>query len=180
MHAPNYDDKPTTPKLISFVGRSNSGKTTLITQLIPVFCRFGLRVGSIKHTHHDLTFDEPGKDSWKHRQAGSSRVLLLNNQGMAMYSDPLPEYNINKLSKDYFSGFDLVFSEGFKNEKCLKVEVYRPENNKTPLYLDSGFEIQAVISNIQPNTKLPFLPIDNHKIIVQWICDHLKIEIETV
>lgn len=177
MNVSKQDNTKLLPKLISFVGRSNSGKTTLITQLIPIFCQHGLKVGSIKHTHHDLTFDQPGKDSWKHRQAGSSRVLLLNNQGMAMYSDPLPEYNIINLTEDYFLNFDLVISEGFKKEKCLKVEVYRPENKKTPLYLDPAFEIQAVISNQQLDTTLPFLQIDNHREIFQWICNRLKIRI---
>ncbi len=68
-----------TPCILSIVGKSNSGKTTFITNLITLFCQSDIKVGTIKHTHHDLIFDQPGKDSWKHRQAGSSRVMVISS-----------------------------------------------------------------------------------------------------
>ena len=78
-------DQP--PSLVSFVGRSNSGKTTLLTKLIPKFKQLGLTVGTIKNTHHDVEFDKPGKDSWQYSQSGSDRVLVSSGKKLAVFSE---------------------------------------------------------------------------------------------
>ena len=131
------------PLYFSIVGRSGSGKTSLITRLLPLFVDLGLKVGTIKHTHHDVKLDKQGKDSWKHNQAGSSQVLLITNNKMALYTDFDPETSLAEICQRWFQDFDLVISEGFKNQDGLKVEITRKENNRTPLFSDPLYLFRA-------------------------------------
>ena len=163
------------PKLISFVGRSNSGKTTFITQIIPKFTALGLRVGSIKNTHHVVDFDKPGKDSWKHAQSGSSRVVVTSAGSLAVYEKTETRPSAVDLSIQWFQGFDLVISEGFKNDNCLKIEVFREANKKTPLYTDPAYNIQAVISDNAQTGSIPHFHFADLEQIVDWIRQQLAI-----
>jgi len=163
------------PKLIAIVGKSNSGKTTLITRLIPLFCEIGLKVGTIKHTHHHVELDKPGKDSWKHRRAGSQRVLMLTGSNMAMFADLKSEPTLMELASTYFSDLDIIISEGFKNEDCLKIEVFRAANEKSPLYLEPEYQIQALITDQPLDAPIPVFGMDDIKEIFQWICRKLKV-----
>ncbi|MCP4753361.1 MAG: molybdopterin-guanine dinucleotide biosynthesis protein B [Proteobacteria bacterium] len=163
------------PKLISFVGRSDSGKTTLLTRLIPLFSELGLKTGTVKHTHHQVEFDQPGKDSWKHRQAGSSRVLLLNDAKLALFADLAAQPSLREIANEWFADFDLVVSEGYKNEECLKIEVYRQANRKPPLYPNPAFDIQALVSDASPSIPLPHFGLDDAQGVFQWICRQLKL-----
>jgi molybdopterin-guanine dinucleotide biosynthesis adapter protein len=163
------------PKLVAIVGKSNSGKTTLITRLLPLFSQSGLKVGSIKHTHHQVELDKPGKDSWKHRSAGSSRVLLITGSNLALFSKVDSDPTLKELAELYFSDLDLVVSEGFKNEDCLKLEIFRSSNNKSPLYLDPNYQIQAVICDSPPKVSIPVFGLDDIQEIYVWICRKLNI-----
>jgi molybdopterin-guanine dinucleotide biosynthesis protein B len=167
--------QPNPPKLVSFVGRSNSGKTTLVTSLIPRFKELGLTIGTIKNTHHDVEFDNPGKDSWKYAQSGSDRVLVSSGKKLAVYSDAPADKTLKSLVADWFDGFDLVISEGFKNEDCFKIEVFRSETGKTPLYQDPTYQIQAVISDIPPTRNLPYFEFQESDRLIAWICQKLQI-----
>lgn len=154
---------------VSFIGRSNSGKTTLISRLIPVLRSKNLRIGTIKHTHHQAEFDKPGKDSWTHRNAGSEQTLVMSHQQMALYTDRPAHFSLEKAVQRWFSDFDLVISEGFKNEPGLKIEVFRHTTNKEPLYLDPGFEVQALVSDQKPLSKIPFFRFVDIEMICDWI-----------
>lgn len=170
-----YKQESMEPKLISFVGRSNSGKTTLITSLIPLFCQLGLNVGTIKHTHHQVEFDKPDKDSGKHKRAGSSQVLLLSNSKMALFSELKTQPSLLEAVAKWFPDFDLIISEGFKREGNFKIEVYRQSNNKTPLYLDPSFDIKALVSDFPLRIPLPYFHLNNVQGIYDWICQQLQI-----
>lgn len=163
------------PKLVAIIGKSNSGKTTLITRLIPLFRQKGLRIGTIKHTHHQVEFDKPGKDSWKHRSAGSSKVLLLTESKMALFSELKSKPTLKDLVNAYFLNMDIVLSEGFKNEDCLKIEIHRSANGKSPLYLNSKYQIHAIISDQTPAIALPYFKLDAIDQIHKWICQKLSI-----
>ncbi|MBU3913960.1 molybdopterin-guanine dinucleotide biosynthesis protein B [bacterium] len=166
------------PRVLSIVGKSNSGKTTFITRLIPLFCQVNLKVGTIKHTHHDLIFDQPGKDSWKHKQAGSSRVMVISSSTMAIYDDYSTEKTLKETAEDWFLGFDLVISEGFKHEDCLRIEVHRSANGKEPLYLNPDNGISALISDTQPlSYSIPHFDINDAEAVFQWICKKFDFKI---
>ncbi len=164
-----------TPKLVSFVGRSNSGKTTLLTKIIPLLKKQGLSIGTIKNTHHDVEFDVPGKDSWKYRDSGSDRTLVSSGKKIAIFAESNYQSSLNELAATWFDDMDLVISEGFKNEKCLKIEVVRSANNKSPLYQESIFEIDAIVTDIALDTTLPTFHFDELDSIVNWICKTLSL-----
>lgn len=164
-----------TPKVISIVGRSGSGKTTLITQLLPRFKAKGIKVGTIKHTHHDVEQDKPGKDSWKHRESGSDQVLLVTGKKITIHTENKPEHGVNELSEKWFQGFDLVISEGFKQENCLKVEVSRRETKKTPLCIDPSFCIEAVVADYKIDTNTEFFNLNDIDGVFNWMLKWLKL-----
>lgn len=164
------------PKILSVVGRSGSGKTTLITRLIPYFVEADIKVGTVKHTHHNVEFDKPNKDSWRHRAAGASQVLLLSDEKMALFRDREHESDLRQITKRWFSDFDLVVSEGFKDENCLKLEVARKGNRKRPLYLTHSYNIQALICDYAPpKESIPVFSLEEPQNAFHWICKELDL-----
>ncbi len=163
------------PKLVSFVGRSNSGKTTLLTKLIPLFKQLGFSVGMIKNTHHDVEFDKPGKDSWKYAQSGSDRILVSSGKKIAIFSQSDEKTTLYQLAERWFSDVDLVISEGFKNEDCFKIEVIRAANQKTPLFDNPKYQIDGIVSDINLKTSLPSFGFGDLDKIVHWICTSLEL-----
>lgn len=112
-----------TPPIVSIVGRSNSGKTTLIEKLIPVLRQRGYRIGTIKHTHHPIAVDRSGKDSARHRNAGAATVILASPGQIAMFKAAASE-SLNPLIR-FFDDVDLLITEGYKREPMPKIEVLR-------------------------------------------------------
>jgi len=134
----------TSPPVLSIVGRSNSGKTTLLVKLIGELTDQGLRIGSIKHSHHQPEMDSPGKDSWRHKQAGAIGSMLVGPERLMMVTDvdvgglnaqSAPEQSVSKqsvpekLAARYFSDFDLVLVEGYAGMQGAKIEVVRGERS---------------------------------------------------
>jgi molybdopterin-guanine dinucleotide biosynthesis protein B len=162
--------------MIGFVGRSGSGKTTLLTKIIPEFRKRNIRVGTIKHTHHEVMFDSIGKDSWKHRQAGAGKVMLLSDREMAFFSAQENPVDIDMMRDKWFSDCDLLIIEGFKKSSVLKIEVYRTENKKTPLYPDPDFSIDAVITDAEPPFPVPHFAFTEIDKIIDWVCGKLNLD----
>ncbi len=162
-------------KAVAFVGRSGSGKTTLITRLIPELTKLNLKVGSLKHTHQkEKSFDHSGKDSWKHRQAGAGQVMLLSEVETAIFAERDHALTIEAIKEKWFSDYDLLVIEGFKNEPILKVEVYRTANPKSPLYNDPAFSINALVTDASPPFPLPHFNFDQIDELITWILHHLS------
>jgi len=111
------------PAIVSIVGRSESGKTTLIEKLIPVLTQRGYRIGTIKHTHHAIDIDRSGKDSARHRTAGAETVMLASPGRIAMFKATASEA-LDGLIR-YFDDLDLLITEGYKRENKPKIEVLR-------------------------------------------------------
>jgi molybdopterin-guanine dinucleotide biosynthesis protein B len=148
-------------KIIGLAGWSGAGKTTLLTRLIPHFNAQRLRVSVIKHAHHHFDVDVPGKDSWRHREAGAAEVLVSSEKRWALMhelrgaSEPrLPEL-LEKLSP-----VDLVVVEGFKREPHRKIEVHRAANGKALLFPDDP-GIVGIATDIAVETRLPTVHLDD-------------------
>jgi molybdopterin-guanine dinucleotide biosynthesis protein B len=148
-------------KVIGLAGWSGAGKTTLLTRAIPHLLKDGLRVSVIKHAHHAFDVDVPGKDSWKHREAGASEVLVSSSQRWALMhelrgaAEPrLPEL-LAKMSR-----VDLVVVEGFKREPHRKIEVYRAANEKPLLFPDDP-GIVGIATDTAVETTLPTAHLDD-------------------
>lgn len=162
-------------KVFGIAGRSGSGKTTLLEQLLPRFKARGLTVSIIKHTHHGFDIDKPGKDSWRHREAGAQEVMLACNARWALMRElrDEPEPDLNALLAR-LAPCDLVLVEGFKQEPVPKLEVYRPAWGQPPLYPERA-DISAVATDAVLDTRLPCLPLNEPEVIVQFIISHLNL-----
>lgn len=160
-------------KVFGFAGWSGSGKTTLIEKLIPVFVGRGLRVSLVKHAHHSFDLDQPGKDSWRHRQAGASEVLVSSSRRWAIVHElrgapePTLEQHMRRLSP-----CDLLLVEGFKREPIPKLEVYRAALGEALLHPHDD-SIVAIASDRRLETRLPQFDLDDVARIAAFILGHL-------
>ncbi len=113
------------PALVAIVGKSDSGKTTLIERLLPELRKLGLRVGTVKHDAHGFEIDHPGKDSWRHGQAGAEAYAISSPGRLAFVARLDEELPLGALARRYFDGFDLVLAEGYKRSAAHRIEVFR-------------------------------------------------------
>jgi molybdopterin-guanine dinucleotide biosynthesis protein B len=149
-------------RVIGVAGWSGSGKTTLITKVIPVLVGRGLKVATIKHAHHEFDIDRPGKDSWLHREAGASEVVVASSRRWALVHElrnegepPLAEL-LAKLSP-----VDLVIIEGFKRHAHPKLEIYRAAVGKPLIYPQDDCIVAIASDQPLPQAQLPVLMLDD-------------------
>lgn len=159
-------------KVFGFAGWSGSGKTTLIEQVIPEITRRGLRVSVIKHAHHGFDIDKPGKDSWRHREAGASEILLISDERWVLMhelrGEPEPDLDA-QLAR--LSPCDLVLVEGFKAVQIPKLEVHRPAVGK-PLQYQDNPAIVAIATDVPVDAPLPRLDINDPAAVAVFILQH--------
>jgi len=157
------------PFIIGFAGFSDSGKTTLIEQLIPLLRAQGVCVSLIKHAHHNFDIDVPGKDSYRHRQAGAHEVLITSAHRWALLHElrNAPEPTLDEqLAR--LSPCDLVIVEGFKFAAIPKIEVHRPGQGKEALWPNDA-HIVAVATDAALHTTLPQLDINQPQQVADFI-----------
>jgi molybdopterin-guanine dinucleotide biosynthesis protein B len=148
-------------KVIGLAGWSGAGKTTLLSRVIPHLLAQGLRVSVIKHAHHEFDVDVPGKDSWVHRQAGATEVLVSSSRRWALMhelrgaGEPRLAELLAKMSQ-----VDLVVVEGFRREPLRKIEVHRAANNKPLLFPDDP-GIVGIATDATIETRLPTAHLDD-------------------
>lgn len=164
-------------KVIGFAGYSGSGKTQLVERLIPALKLRGLRVSVAKHAHHNFDIDHPGKDSWRHREAGAFEVVVASDRRLALmreFERPA-ELSVHHLIAELYDGVDWVLVEGFKSSNLLKIEVWRPESGKPARYPDDDF-IVAIATNapdqLPQATLRPVLDLDDPDAVAQWLVDN--------
>jgi molybdopterin-guanine dinucleotide biosynthesis protein B len=135
-------------KLFGLAGWSGAGKTTLIETLLSEMVARGLRVSTVKHAHHGFDIDHPGKDSYRHRVAGATEVLVVSDERWALLHERRggPEPTLEALVAR-LGAVDLVLVEGFKKAPHAKIEVFRPALGKPPLWPDDS-SIAAVASDV--------------------------------
>jgi molybdopterin-guanine dinucleotide biosynthesis protein B len=162
-------------KTFGFAGWSGSGKTTLIEKLIPLFGQRGLRVSLIKHAHHTFDVDHPGKDSYRHRQAGAAEVLVTSSRRWVLMhelrgaAEPSFEEQVKRLSP-----CDLLIVEGFKHAPIPKLEVWRSVTGEGMLHPNDP-HIVAVASDAKVDTRLPLLDLNDAAAIADFIVRHQKL-----
>ncbi|MFC1918544.1 molybdopterin-guanine dinucleotide biosynthesis protein B [Chloroflexota bacterium] len=115
------------PPIVSIVGNSESGKTTLIEKLIQELKSREYRVATIKHTHGAMTFDQPDKDSWRHLQAGSEATAVSSPDKVVLIRPVASDVPLDRLAQLFGEDYDIILAEGFKQDNAPKVEVYRKE-----------------------------------------------------
>jgi molybdopterin-guanine dinucleotide biosynthesis protein B len=157
-------------RLIGLVGWSGSGKTTLLSKLIPLIVARGVTVSTIKHAHHEFDVDTPGKDSWVHRQAGATEVLVASDRRFALMHELRgePEPGLNDLLAR-LTPVDLVFVEGFKRDPYRKIEIHRPKLGKNLLAPDDPWIIAVASPEPIAGVALQWLPLDQPAAIADFI-----------
>ena len=146
------------PQIISIVGRSQSGKTTLIERLIPVLKGRGYKIGTIKHSHHIFDFDKTGKDSWRHKDAGAETVIIASPDKIAMVKND-HQGTLAGLEK-FFDDLDLVITEGYKKESKPKIEVIRAARHADAL-LKNDSHLVAVVSDVDLQLEVPVFGLED-------------------
>lgn len=156
--------------ILCFVGRSNSGKTTLIERLIPELVQAGYRVATIKHAGHGFDLDTEGKDSWRHKRAGASSVMVLSKGSLAMFSDISDETKIEELGDRFLDrSMDLIIAEGWKSDGYPKIVVVRDQLGEVPVSQEG---LLAVVSAERIDIPVPCLNRDDIPAIAELIMRH--------
>ncbi len=162
--------------ILGFAAASGTGKTTLLTTLIPTLKENGLRIGLVKHSHHNIQIDQPGKDSYRLREAGANPVMLVSSHRRAVITEfqdiKEPVLDEQLLAFDQ-SQLDLILVEGFKQTRFPKIELHRSTLNQ-PLLYPNDLDIVAVASDVPlelPSTIKP-LDLNQPAQIADFIIEH--------
>jgi molybdopterin-guanine dinucleotide biosynthesis protein B len=155
--------------LISIVGHSGSGKTTLIEKLVRELTQRGLRVATIKHAHHKVELDTPGKDSWRYTQAGAAMSLLVTQGGVQLVDTLTEQRTPQQLAERFLGEADLVLAEGFSHAPGAKIEVLRRECSSVPrCTLEEG--VVALVTDVdEVYPQLPHFALDDVNGIIDFI-----------
>ena len=164
-------------KVAGFAGFSGSGKTTLVERLIPALRRSGLRVSVAKHAHHEFDIDQPGKDSWRHRQAGAFEVIVASDRRLALmreFERPA-RMNVHHLLAELYDGVDWVLVEGFKESDLPKIEVWRAAAGKPARYPDDDFIVAIATDSpgeLPLPTLRPVLDLSDPESVARWLTEN--------
>jgi molybdopterin-guanine dinucleotide biosynthesis protein MobB len=146
------------PPIVSIIGKSKSGKTTLIERLIGELKSRGYRVATIKHTHHKLSLDEPGKDSWRHIQAGSEATVISTDDNTVLIKPA--ETSLEQLARLIGEDYDIILTEGFKTSDAPKIETHRKQASPP---LASVSKLIAIASDEPLETKVRQFSLEDIK-----------------
>ncbi|MEI9478722.1 MAG: molybdopterin-guanine dinucleotide biosynthesis protein B [Deltaproteobacteria bacterium] len=148
--------------IVSIVGKSDSGKTTLIEKLLPELTRRGYRIATIKHDTHGFEVDREGKDSWRHKQAGAHTVIISSPRKVALIRDVEKDLTLEELRGRLIQDVDLIISEGYKKDVQPKIEIFRKEVHQE-LLCTADDHLVAIVSNQPFNIGVPCFDLDDMK-----------------
>ena len=158
-------------KIYGIIGWQNSGKTTLVESLVSIMTGRGLSVSTVKHVHHDVDLDQPGKDTWRHRAAGAQEVVLASAHRFAILREHRgPEPDLASVLAR-LAPVDLVLVEGYKRDAHPKIEIHRAANEKPWMRPDMP-GIVAVASDVPPPYDLPRAPLDDVEAVADLVLAH--------
>jgi molybdopterin-guanine dinucleotide biosynthesis adapter protein len=160
-------------KILGLGGWSGAGKTTLLSKLIPELIRRGVTVSTMKHAHHGFDVDQPGKDSYVHRQAGATEVLVASEKRWALMHElrQVAEPSAADLAR-HMTPVDLLLVEGFKREAHDKLEIYRAENEKPLLSTGDPTYVAILSDTAVGGTRLPVIDLNDIPAIADFIVRH--------
>ena len=160
-------------RIIGLAGWSGSGKTTLITKLIPRLLARGVKVSTLKHAHHGFDLDQPGKDSFVHRVAGATEVIISSAKRWAILHElrEEPEWNLGDLVAK-MSPVDLVLVEGFKRDAFPKLEIHRAANDKPLLHPEDPHIVAVASDGALPAAKVPVVDLNDIDAIADLLLKH--------
>jgi molybdopterin-guanine dinucleotide biosynthesis protein B len=154
--------------IISIVGKSDSGKTTLIEKLVPELTRKGYRIATVKHDVHGFEVDQEGKDSWRHKQAGAHTVIISSPQKIALIRDVEKDSTLDEIRRRWVQDVDLLLSEGYKKDVQPKIEVFRKEKHKKLLCTKKD-NLIAIVSDRKFNVGVPCFHLEDMKGLSNFI-----------
>lgn len=157
-------------KVFGIVGWSGSGKTELLIKLIPEFKRRGFTISTMKHTHHDFDMDKPGKDSFRHREAGADEVMVASGKRWALMHElrDTPEPDMDVLIEK-MTPVDILLIEGFKRNKHAKLEVFRPSTGKNMISVDDETVVAVASDEAIEELHVPLLDLDDVAQVADFI-----------
>jgi molybdopterin-guanine dinucleotide biosynthesis adapter protein len=162
--------------VLAIAAWSGTGKTTLLKKLIPALCEQGIRPGLIKHTHHDMDVDKPGKDSYELRKAGAAQTIVASSQRWALMTETPDEAELDLaylVSRMDASTLDLVLVEGFKHEAVAKILLFRQGCGHTEEELTIDEHVIAIASDVPLKVDVPLLDINDipqiAAFVVRWL-----------
>jgi molybdopterin-guanine dinucleotide biosynthesis protein B len=163
-------------KVIVITGYSNAGKTTLVERLIPALKALGQRVSVVKHAHHRFEMDHPGKDTWRHREAGAFEVVAAspNRLYLVREFEQTVELPVHAVIAEVYPGVDWVLVEGYRDCNLPKLEVWRADTGKPVLYANDPFVAAVATDDAQrlpSTTGLPVFHLDNVPEIAAWLME---------
>jgi molybdopterin-guanine dinucleotide biosynthesis protein B len=163
--------------VLSVIGRSNTGKTTLLERLIPVLKSRGLRVGTIKHHAGDFEIDREGKDSYRHKKAGASVSMITSSEKIGLVADVTQELTLSELVRLYMRDIDLVITEGYKREHMPKLEVYVYQKGLEPLAKQDP-DVIAIAADRMIDAHAPVFLRDEPEAIAEFIITKFRLPTE--
>jgi molybdopterin-guanine dinucleotide biosynthesis protein B len=172
---PSHDTSANRARVIGIAGWSGAGKTTLLTRVIPVLAQRGLRVATIKHAHHAFDVDQPGKDSYEHRKAGASEVIVSSERRWVIMHEvgDAAEATLADLVRK-LSPCDLVLVEGFKREPLPKIEVFRRTLGKPALHDEDEHIVAIAADEPLPAARIPVVDLNDVAAIAELICERAE------
>lgn len=153
--------------VVSIIGKSNSGKTTLIERLIPELIKRGYKVATIKHDAHNFEVDKVGKDSWRHKMAGAKMTIVSSAKKMAIFTDAENDNTLEDICERYIRDVDIVLVEGYRMSKYPKIEVVRLKDEG--VLCKTSDNLLAIVSDQEFDSSAPILKLDNILEIVDLI-----------
>lgn len=161
-------------RVVCFAGPSGVGKTTLIENVIPAMKAQGLRVSVVKHAHHELELDRPGKDTYRHREAGAFEVVAASSRRLVLMREfeQAAQLSVHQMIAELYEGVDWVFVEGFKHSNLLKLELIRGPSQSHCLYPNDPYIVAVVCddpSSLPEATARPVLSLNDAGAVAQWL-----------
>jgi molybdopterin-guanine dinucleotide biosynthesis protein B len=157
----------TTP-IVSIVGKSNSGKTTLLEKLLPELVKKGYKTATIKHDVHGFEIDKEGKDSWRHKKAGARLTVISSPRQVALIEDVDKDHTLDEIREKYIHDVDLILTEGYKGNPFPKIEVFRSQLNRE-LLCKKEDNLLAIAADIELDIGVPCFDINDARSIADLI-----------